>query len=557
MLETIRKKYRERPYVVCFVVFFLLSLFQFSYYGAKYYFQLDDYIQFYNYLQGPRWETIMALHLFQSRPLAVLLDMYIWGPLYDHMWLAVVGLTCLMTISGVVFYAFLRRHFKTGPFFLVCYALFPMRLEGVYWCSAATRVVMVMFFCALSVWFLDSYAETKKKRHLTFFLVFQLMSFGFYEQAIPLSLALTAVTLFLRRKQLGKRSLFALFSFVNVAIYFGFCSLMSPTTGYSNRADIILPTTLYYFKILLPQVLDQFVKSMISSSIFITVKGFVRGVQILLADRAVAYILILIAVSLCAFFWIRRQRREERPVKEEAAEQKVRPLHNRLLYPMVGVIFTLAPSALFLFLSVPWICVRSTALSFVGLAILCDWLLGVLVLLFKRHQQAAYATLSAALMLVFLTASVSELHDYKGTYENDQRVLAAIESVYDPALSNVAFLGVEPSYLEDQNYFYHEHIHGVTESWWALSGALAAYSTSGSYTATPIRTEGNLYSSSANLDMTTYDDFYYIDKEFNIYHINMEMEDEIPTFYFDDGTLLGHFESSEIWRQLILEEPYV
>ena len=36
----------------------------------------------------------------------------------------------------------------------------------------------------------------------------------------------------------------------------------------------------------------------------------------------------------------------------------------------------------------------------------------------------------------------------------------------------VGILNLEPSYLDNQNYYYHEHIHGVTESGWVLHGAL-------------------------------------------------------------------------------------
>ncbi len=56
--------------------------------------------------------------------------------------------------------------------------------------------------------------------------------------------------------------------------------------------------------------------------------------------------------------------------------------------------------------------------------------------------------------------------------------MAAIADAIDlvSIKGRVALLGVMPNYLPDQNYYYHEHIHGVTESDWALSGALYAYS---------------------------------------------------------------------------------
>ena len=78
---------------------------------------------------------------------------------------------------------------------------------------------------------------------------------------------------------------------------------------------------------------------------------------------------------------------------------------------------------------------------------------------------------------MFCAAAVSEVHDYRETYADDQAVIAAILSATEdgtalPADGTTVLLGVEPTYLEEQNFYFHEHIHGVTESNWALSGAV-------------------------------------------------------------------------------------
>ena len=84
------------------------------------------------------------------------------------------------------------------------------------------------------------------------------------------------------------------------------------------------------------------------------------------------------------------------------------------------------------------------------------------------------AVAASGLALVFCVAVVSELHDYKETYEDDQRVADAIVAAAElsDAEQKIGILGLKPSFLEDQNFYWHEHIHGCTESDWAFAGVM-------------------------------------------------------------------------------------
>ena len=104
------------------------------------------------------------------------------------------------------------------------------------------------------------------------------------------------------------------------------------------------------------------------------------------------------------------------------------------------------------------------------------WLLGRL----ERRRTVA-AALCGVLSLAFCVAALSEIHDYKATWEDDQAVMSAILAGTDngaalPGEGENLILGVEPSYLAEQNFAWHEHIHGVTESRWALTGGLQCVS---------------------------------------------------------------------------------
>ncbi len=54
--------------------------------------------------------------------------------------------------------------------------------------------------------------------------------------------------------------------------------------------------------------------------------------------------------------------------------------------------------------------------------------------------------------------------------------------------TKVGILNLKASYLPDQNFYYHEHIHGCTESSWAFSGLITAVGGLGLPSVTPLPT---------------------------------------------------------------------
>ena len=49
----------------------------------------------------------------------------------------------------------------------------------------------------------------------------------------------------------------------------------------------------------------------------------------------------------------------------------------------------------------------------------------------------------------------------------------AVTAAVEGDEGTIAVLNLEPNYLSEQNFLYHEHIHGATESTWALAGLLS------------------------------------------------------------------------------------
>ena len=167
--------------------------------GLEYWPQLDDYIQYHNYPTAESFSALQkAVGLLASRPLAGIADYFIWGRMFGFMLVGVAIVSLLYAVTALVLWSVLGRFFRVGPLFPVIMALLPLGVEGTYWMSASTRVVVGMFWAALAAWLFLEWMDGPRWRTLAAFLVCQLLPFGFYEQAGILAVTLTVGVAILR-----------------------------------------------------------------------------------------------------------------------------------------------------------------------------------------------------------------------------------------------------------------------------------------------------------------------------------------------------------------------
>lgn len=485
-------------FVRLFLVLYSVTALRFLYYGFTYFRQLDDYIQYFNYQHfgGSRSELIRKLGLLAARPLAGLMDIYFWYRFYDNMIFAVLLLTALYAAAAALLFLIFRRHFGAGYVFASVFCLLPLSFEGTYWISASSRVVCGLFFAVAGAWFFHRFAESARWYHVFLFALLQLVSFGFYEQAIFLSFALTLVVALTNVSALKRRAFWGLHWFVNVGIYLAFTSrFVEDSRLYGQRYDIIIPNTPYYFRVFLPEVLGQLKSAFLGGGLFITLRGFFRGWATMVRDGAWFYAACVAGAA--TFFWMTARREEEKPSpNRESLGAPVRQVIRRSISGFfMGAFLAAAPVVPFFVLGNPWFSLRNTVMSFPGIALMVDSLATLVLGPIKRRGVDLKPVAAAALVAVFLVASVAELSDYRATTENDERIVRSLSrAIKDvPADYQVVVLNVNPSYLPEQSYFYHEHIHGVTESDWALTGALRAMSASETPYVTPIATTRPVY----------------------------------------------------------------
>lgn len=468
------------------LLFFGLCLLRFCYYGCTYLPLLDDSIQYHNYafFGDGLWAEVERMSLLGARPLAGILDIGFWSLFFEHLFWAIVLITALFTGAAFFFERAFAKAFGCSPLFYALLLLTPVNFEGTYWLSASSRVVVGMFFAGLSVYLFSRYAESGKARYIPLFAVAGLAACGFYEQTLVLSVAGVLLLGIFYWKKLRARALFALLTLLNAGIYFGFTGFFKSTGIYAERSGgTILPfASNFYNTKVWPALLEQLKGAFIDAPAAITGRGFVRGAQLLCEGPNLLWILAAVALLALlgfALLW-RRGRAEPAPV---------RPAVWGIV---VGVLLALAPIAPFLILDNPWVSLRSVCCSLVGAALVADRAVALL-LRPVPVRRGVTAGLTLALSAFFLVGSISELSDYRQTGEDDRRIVDDIlEEVGDERPeedweSSIVVLGLRPSYLAEQNYAHNEHIHGVTESDWALYGALLCRSEDiGTPTAVPV-----------------------------------------------------------------------
>ncbi|MEQ2443878.1 hypothetical protein WMO64_10435 [Pseudoflavonifractor sp. CLA-AP-H29] len=456
--------HKERPWLV-FALIFALVLLRFCYYGFTYYPQLDDYIQLHN--QSAYYSAkavILDMGLLSSRPLASVMDYFFWSHFWPFLMAAVALLSAMYAASACLFRRVWGEYFGTGYVFLVIYALLPLGVEGTYWISASNRVVPSLFFVALAMYLFQKWCRTGRARWLSLYFIAQFISFCFYEQGLVLSVTgvlLVGIIEFFRGNH--KKSLFALLTFVNAGIYFAFTGYFSTSTGQlGSRLKLTLPWQEGWDKVFLSAA-GQTGESFLVGGYKTLFRGFRRGIQCILADFSPLWVVVLV-VLCAALFLLARRFTAERPAGEAAL-----PRPWALL---VGFLMALAPVTLFFVLSSPSVALRNTVFSFCGMALFID---AVWSMLLTKCSARGIVTgaVCAVCAAVFSVAAVSEIHDYRATTLADQRVARAVTSAVVGDEDTIAVLNLEPNYLSEQNFLYHEHIHGATESTWALAGLLS------------------------------------------------------------------------------------
>ena len=450
--------HRDLMLFIC-IVFMIFMRFVFC--GFSYAYQGDDYIQYHNYPSSQSYiKLIKQEGLFSSRPLAIILDLYIFAPFWDNMILAVLLISVLYGASAILFYKVFRRFFGTGMFFVVFYSLLPLCFEGTYWISASSRIVSGLFFTAVSLFALVKFADGGCAALAALFVIFQLLSFAVYEQIFILSFLICIIFAVIFALQKNKRAYITLASLSNAAIYFVFTLVFGSNGALSKRIDIVSPFTKYFWSTQLEYASRQIGAAFIKGGTLTLVKGFYRGIKLIFSEKNFLYLIAAIALSAALLFLIKRS-------ENTAFGTEIKPVFTVLIALMLAI----APAAAFIFIGNTWFSLRGTVPSMVGASLLFDLILRLII----KNKRILSSCITAVFALIFIIAGASETYDYHQSYKKDTAAINALAKLSETAGNvRIGIINLNSTHLSDQNYLYHEHITGVTESEWALRGAIIA-----------------------------------------------------------------------------------
>lgn len=546
-----RIKQERRKNFLSFLSVFLPVALRYLYFGFRYFPQLDDYIQYHNYAAlGSVSYLIRTLGLLAARPLAGLLDVTLWSWLWSCMILSVLLLSATYAVSAILFRDLLEKHFGVSGLFVVFYALMPLGIEGTYWVSAASRIVPGLLFVALAATCFSRYLESGRRGSLVGALVFQFLTFCLYEQTAVLSCALHVLLALLVVREQRERVAAALLCMLTAGAYFGVCALAGPSPLYDGRTNLILPISTYYFDTFLPDLLSQIKSAFLGGGWYIFAHGLIRGILQIWTDGAWLWCSLLL---ICTAFFVRVQFGKKARQIDSANRCK-----SKWLVPLLGGIFlAIAPLAPFFIVSNPWFSLRGTVTSFVGIALIGDVLLRMLL----GNRQNALAAVGSALTILFCVTAVSEIADYKTNYEYDQRVVGEVAKLTadNAGVGKIAILNLSASYVPELNCLYHEHVVGVTESTWALTGAVRCYNGSvddyNSYVPIPLdETYAYLSWEYSEKTLSAMDAVYAYDADTNtLLPIRVAYAgNDVYMLYREDGSLYGKI--TEIGKNGVFSE---
>ncbi len=426
---------RQYEYIL-FAVVTALAVFRFSYFALKYIPYLDDYVQYGYY---PRlenhWQRVYlgGAGVLFTRPLAGVFDFLLWSRFWGSPGFAVGIISVFHGISGVLFYkAFNLCKFNLSPLFLVLYILMPVNIEGTYWLSASSRVVVSMFFTSLA-------ALSGAKKNTVLFLIFGFLSVWFYEQTAILSVLVLMWICILKEEKW--KIVFPLLSALGLAIFYFKMGSLGDNAGRLKAAA-------------LPDVWSNAIRTMTDFLRIVTeiqgrilTKGFARGFTRIAFDFSLAWLALTVIFSMLFFNLSSHIGHSGKPGRSGT---------------IAGVCFTILPLVPFAVTLGNFFNLRNTVPCLLGLAILLDRLIS------EISKKYIYVV-GAVLIFWFSITAVSEIEDYSYTAGRDMAAATEIAKAVT-ADTNIVMVEVKSPVYYPQNAPYRDHIMSMTGSDWGITG---------------------------------------------------------------------------------------
>ena len=439
------------------LTFFLRNLYYFRYHPV-----MDDWFLYHSILSDTWNNYVVEGGKLSIRPLAGLLDLYVVSPLASNLTLVFIVLLVMLLVSAYLFSKTLESNgVHAGAVFLITLVLFPLGMEATYWMSAATRIVTTVFFLAVSLYALDRWAKGGGKRFVVLYLLSNLCSFGFYEIGFPLSIICPILIGIANWKTLRQK--WVLFMPVLFGALLAFYYSLSQDAGeIALRGNLIGSFSLQHIK----YVIDNLFPAFWNVNITMHYRSFLTGINTLLNDRSIIFVLLAVAAS--AGFGYKVVRCSDKPFDKELTG--VKPVNPYKALVLGFIVFFAGISMHFL---IDWarISLRVIFMSFIGLGIMLQ---AIADMIFRgKTGRIIYGAIVSLTIVLFTVVSVGELSDYRYTSMTDVSIARQMiesengEKVY--TRGHLTLLFVKDTAYINTDTTYYEHIVGAVSNYSMIS----------------------------------------------------------------------------------------
>ncbi|BAU29911.1 hypothetical protein DFP93_12610 [Aneurinibacillus soli] len=439
------------------LTFSTAMLLKYGYAGWNYYPTIDDWIQYGLYrMYDDKYHEIFLHLTYHTRPLASLADLYVWGRFWPNLAFPLFVMTAMHTASCYLLYRVFRKlGLPFGILSAVLFGLLPVGSEATYWLSASTRLVVGMFFMLVSLVFLIEVLEKNRKAgYLIGFFLFQLLSFGFYEQIIALGAASSCLILLWK-----KRWIWLLLPISNVGLIAGYYVVCKAGGNVEERGQTVAAERFLNHA---GGVFHQFYTIMIQVHGEFYSKGFVNSLRVLGERHSYFYVLAILFVSV-GIGWLAYRLLWD-------AEQSG---GRRAMQAGLGIILTVIPLAPFFVLNDTGLALRNVFPSFIGIVLLLEMAFRLLL-----RRRAVYGAVTGLLVFVFLVIHVGEVTDYQKVSEADRQMVQHIVAAAEPTgkfrHSSPVYLFGAKEQLVPVSVSFLNHVRSSTANDWSLYGAIRA-----------------------------------------------------------------------------------
>lgn len=444
------------------------------FFGITYFHFLDDYNTygvFFRRNYDIFNEIILYYRHFTWRPFAFFADAYITQWFWPNMWVVLLFYTLMHFATVLLFHkVMVLSKLNFGLFGIIIISLTPLLAEAVYWIGASTRLVAGMFFSILSVYFLLIYISRSdyitQKRYLVLYILFNLLSLGFYEQVISFNLVFTLFIIFLNldRKYYYKKIVFftPIFGTILISIYY---LVMSPFGRVGERANIIefSEVFLHFFRTSL-----AFGNLLIVTNYEISINGLIRGISLMSSIFGIAILLLLIIYTTFVFLSYSRTY----IAFENEYDERF------LLRIIFAIVITIAAIAPFYLLQPQALPPRIVYPAIFGISIFLDTILSIIST--KKALKFLKPVISVIFIIPFFIIYIAEVNNYRLLEETDTLIMGNFLEAFEVSAysdqNSIILLNTLYTFSDVTGGGNQHRLENITSSDWAFLGKANATS---------------------------------------------------------------------------------